>query len=84
MFLSISSIQVFHSLKLLCRLFELEVVGMASNSSLEIDGDMEVEAFRRLFPLRYYEHYLGQSVRPDARPLAHARETTIALGTWCA
>ncbi|XP_039129913.1 exosome complex component RRP43 [Dioscorea cayenensis subsp. rotundata] len=53
---------------------------MASNSSLEIDGDMEVEAFRRLFPLRYYEHYLGQSVRPDARPLAHARETTIALG----
>ncbi|MQL74819.1 hypothetical protein Taro_007176, partial [Colocasia esculenta] len=43
-------------------------------------GDMEVEAYRRLFPLPYYERHLLESVRPDGRPLSSARDTSIALG----
>jgi exosome complex component RRP43 len=41
---------------------------------------MEVEAFRRLFPLPFYDRHLSKSVRPDARTLDSARETTISLG----
>ncbi|WOL18687.1 exosome complex component RRP43 [Canna indica] len=43
-------------------------------------GDMEVEAYRRLFPLPFYERYLQNYVRPDARPLHRARDTSVALG----
>lgn len=43
-------------------------------------GEMEVEAYRRLFPLAFYERHLRDSVRPDARPLHRARDTSIALG----
>lgn len=43
-------------------------------------GEMEVEAYRRLFPLAFLERYLGESVRPDARRLSEARPTTVALG----
>ncbi|RRT84485.1 hypothetical protein B296_00002769 [Ensete ventricosum] len=42
---------------------------------------MEVEAYRRLFPLPFYERHLLDSVRPDARPLHRARDTSIALGS---
>ncbi|KAL6007249.1 hypothetical protein ACLOJK_032745 [Asimina triloba] len=45
-----------------------------------LSGEMEVDAYRRLFPLRFYERHLLESVRPDARPLSRARETTLALG----
>ncbi|CAO2147359.1 unnamed protein product [Urochloa humidicola] len=41
---------------------------------------MEVEAYRRLFPLAFLERHLGESVRPDARRLFEARPTTVALG----
>ncbi|RWW27130.1 hypothetical protein BHE74_00003169 [Ensete ventricosum] len=44
-------------------------------------GEMEVEAYRRLFPLPFYERHLLDSVRPDARPLHRARDTSIALGS---
>ncbi|KAJ4977538.1 hypothetical protein NE237_008318 [Protea cynaroides] len=43
-------------------------------------GEMEVDAFRRLFPLRFHERHLLESIRPDARPLERARESTVALG----
>ncbi|KAF8776599.1 hypothetical protein HU200_003320 [Digitaria exilis] len=43
-------------------------------------GEMEVEAYRRLFPLAFLERHLGQSIRPDARRLSQVRETTVALG----
>ncbi|XXG54495.1 hypothetical protein AAC387_Pa03g2359 [Persea americana] len=46
----------------------------------DLSGEMEVDAYRRLFPLRFYERHLLESVRPDARPLAHARDTSLALG----
>uniref|UniRef100_A0A0E0F527 Ribosomal RNA-processing protein 43 n=1 Tax=Oryza meridionalis TaxID=40149 RepID=A0A0E0F527_9ORYZ len=42
-------------------------------------GEMEMEAYRRLFPLAFLERHLRESVRPDARRLAEARPTTIAL-----
>ncbi|KAL3752588.1 hypothetical protein ACJRO7_000056 [Eucalyptus globulus] len=44
-------------------------------------SEMEVNAFRRLFPLRYYERHLSESIRPDARPLKKARDTIVSLGT---
>nr|XP_023922904.1 exosome complex component RRP43-like [Quercus suber] len=44
--------------------------------SLEVD----VDAFRHLFPLRFYERPLTESIRPDGKPLGRARDTTIALG----
>ncbi|XP_058105339.1 uncharacterized protein LOC131248864 [Magnolia sinica] len=59
--------------------------GVGDRSSNEkgdemLSGEMEVDAYRRLFPLRFYERHLLQSVRPDARPLSRARDTTLALG----
>lgn len=50
------------------------------NASEDFSSEMEVDAFRRLFPLRYFERHLTESIRPDARPLGKARDTTIALG----
>jgi len=41
---------------------------------------MEVEAFKRLYPLPFYERYLDSSVRPDGRPLGRARPTSVSLG----
>ncbi|KAL4205429.1 hypothetical protein AMTRI_Chr01g137250 [Amborella trichopoda] len=45
--------------------------------SEELEGEMEVEAYRRLFPLQFYERHLSDSVRPDARPLNKTRPTSI-------
>lgn len=42
--------------------------------------DMEVEAFKRLYPLQFFERYLNSNVRPDGRPLMRARPTSINLG----
>nr|KJB12298.1 hypothetical protein B456_002G010400 [Gossypium raimondii] len=50
------------------------------NASGDLSTEVEVDAFRRLFPLRFYEKHLLESIRPDARPLGRARETTIAPG----
>ncbi|KAK8313508.1 hypothetical protein V6Z11_D01G113300 [Gossypium hirsutum] len=50
------------------------------NASDDLSTEVEVDAFRRLFPLRFYEKHLLKSIRPDARPLGRARETTIGLG----
>ncbi|XP_008647516.1 exosome complex exonuclease RRP43 isoform X1 [Zea mays] len=45
-----------------------------------VAGEMEVEAYRRLFPVAFLERHLGESVRIDARRLREARPTTVALG----
>ncbi|GLT88206.1 hypothetical protein SLE2022_062410 [Rubroshorea leprosula] len=50
------------------------------NASGDLSTELEVDAFRRLFPLRFFERHLAESIRPDARPLGKARDTTIALG----
>ncbi|RZC89055.1 hypothetical protein C5167_030749 [Papaver somniferum] len=55
-----------------------ETDGSGGNGDLA--GEMEVDAFRRLFPLRYYERHLLESVRPDARPLGTSRTTSVSLG----
>ena len=52
----------------------------AAYGSSDLSSEMEVDAFRRLFPLPYHEHHLLKSVRPDARKLGSARYTTLALG----
>ncbi|XWS59116.1 hypothetical protein CRYUN_Cryun08bG0094500 [Craigia yunnanensis] len=49
------------------------------NASGDLSTEVEVDAFRRLFPLRFYEKHLSESIRPDARPLGRARDTTISL-----
>ncbi|GMN54723.1 hypothetical protein TIFTF001_023852 [Ficus carica] len=51
-----------------------------SNASGDLSSEMEVDAFRRLFPLRFYERHLAELIRPDGRALGKARDTTIALG----
>lgn len=53
----------------------------SSDASGDLSADMEVDAFRRLFPIQFYEKHFVQSIRPDARPLNSARDTTIALGS---
>lgn len=53
---------------------------VSANGSSDLSSEMEVDAFRRLFPLRFHERHLVESIRPDARPLETARETTLALG----
>lgn len=50
------------------------------NASGDLSTEMEVDAFRRLFPLRFHERHLAESIRPDARSLGRARDTTMALG----
>ena len=51
-----------------------------SNASGDLSSEMEVDAFRRIFPLRFYERHLAELIRPDGRALGKARDTTIALG----
>lgn len=58
---------------------ERKMVGSA-NGATDLSSEMEVDAFRRLFPLRFHERHLLESVRPDARSLGKARETSLALG----
>lgn len=53
---------------------------MASASGSDFSSEMEVDAFRRLFPLHFHERHLLESIRPDGRPLRKARDTTVALG----
>ncbi|XP_062166211.1 uncharacterized protein LOC133872647 [Alnus glutinosa] len=50
------------------------------DTSGDLSSEVEVDAFRRLFPLRFYERHLAESIRPDGRPLGRARDTTISLG----
>ncbi|CAL5420842.1 unnamed protein product [Camellia sinensis] len=59
-----------------------EQKGMSSaNASSDLSSEMEVDAFRRLFSLRFHERHLLESTCPDARKLGKARDTTLALGT---
>lgn len=50
------------------------------NASSDLSSEMELDAFRRLFPLRFHERHLVESIRPDGRQLGNARDTTLALG----
>ncbi|GFP87747.1 exosome complex component rrp43 [Phtheirospermum japonicum] len=53
---------------------------MAATSGInDLSSEMEVDAFRRLFPLRFHERHLLESIRPDGRPLERARETKLTL-----
>ncbi|CAL0310089.1 unnamed protein product [Lupinus luteus] len=52
----------------------------APNASDDLSSEMEVDAFRRLFPLRFFERHLAESIRPDGRPLGKARDTSVFLG----
>lgn len=52
-----------------------------ANGSGDLSSQMELDAFRRLFPLRFHERYLGESIRPDGRALGEARYTTVVLGS---
>ncbi|KAI7997698.1 Exosome complex component RRP43 [Camellia lanceoleosa] len=53
----------------------------SANASSDLSSEMEVDAFRCLFPLRFHERHLLESTCPDARNLGKARDTTLALGT---
>ncbi|KAK6127349.1 hypothetical protein DH2020_038892 [Rehmannia glutinosa] len=54
---------------------------MAATSGVhDLSSEMEVDAFRRLFPLCFHERHLLESIRPDGRPLGKARDTTLMLG----
>ncbi|KAL3841260.1 hypothetical protein ACJIZ3_025851 [Penstemon smallii] len=56
-------------------------MGTSTNGKVnDFSSDMEVDAFRRLFPLRFHERHLAESIRPDGRPLGKARDTTLVLG----
>ncbi|XP_028213738.1 exosome complex component RRP43-like [Glycine soja] len=50
------------------------------NVSEDLSSEVEVDAFKRIFPLRYFERHLAESIRADGRPLGKARETSIFLG----
>ncbi|KAI7998046.1 Exosome complex component RRP43 [Camellia lanceoleosa] len=52
----------------------------SANASGDLSSEMKVDAFRRLFPLRFHERHLLESVQLDARKLGKARDTTLALG----
>ncbi|KAB1222362.1 Exosome complex component RRP43 [Morella rubra] len=50
------------------------------DASGDLSSEIEVDAFRCLFPLRFYERHLAESIWPDGSPLGRARETSIAPG----
>ncbi|ESQ29472.1 hypothetical protein EUTSA_v10023611mg [Eutrema salsugineum] len=50
------------------------------DSSQDLSSEMEVDAFRKIFPLRFFERHLSESLRPDGRPLGKARDTIVNLG----
>lgn len=50
------------------------------DSSQDLSTEMEVDAFRRIFPLRFFERHLSESLRPDGRQLGKARDTIVNLG----
>ncbi|XP_057721832.1 uncharacterized protein LOC130935921 isoform X1 [Arachis stenosperma] len=50
------------------------------DASKDLSSEMEVDAFRRLFPLKYFERHLAEAIRPDGRSLGKARDTTVVLG----
>ncbi|KAK7275212.1 hypothetical protein RIF29_16321 [Crotalaria pallida] len=56
-------------------------MGMIPNAaSDDLSSEMEVDAFRRLFPLRFFERHLAESIHPDGRTLRKARETSVFFG----
>ncbi|KAJ3671768.1 hypothetical protein LUZ60_007847 [Juncus effusus] len=59
---------------------ETTTVAEAGGEAKGMAAQMEVEAYRRLFPLPFYERHLAESLRPDGRPLGAARDTTVSLG----
>lgn len=60
----------------------LQTMGLPNAASGDLSSEMEVDAFRRLFPIQFYERHLAESIRPDGRALGKARDTTIALGLF--
>ncbi|XP_047949144.1 exosome complex component RRP43-like [Salvia hispanica] len=52
----------------------------AASGTNDLSSEMELDAFRRLFPLRFHERHLLESIRPDGRPLGRARDTSLSLG----
>lgn len=57
------------------------LIPMASTTTAGLADEMELEAFRRLFPLPYQERFLRQSLRPlgsATRPLHRVRDTTVS------
>ncbi|KAM1109605.1 hypothetical protein ACFX13_009142 [Malus domestica] len=50
------------------------------DGSGDLLSKMDGDAFRRLFPLQFYESHFVKSTRPDGRSLTEARETSSALG----
>lgn len=53
---------------------------MAAVASLGPTADLQAEAFQRLYPDQYLAKFIAQGVRPDGRPLALPRATSIGLG----
>ncbi|EEH53177.1 3' exoribonuclease [Micromonas pusilla CCMP1545] len=41
---------------------------------------MEAAAYKRLYPHEYYRKFLAEETRPDGRPLARARDVSVANG----
>ncbi|GAA0154341.1 hypothetical protein Leryth_012813 [Lithospermum erythrorhizon] len=56
------------------------VMKMEAGNGTDLSSEMEVEAFRRLFPLKFHERHLVESIRSDGRQLKKARDTSLALG----
>ncbi|KAL0337953.1 UNVERIFIED_CONTAM: Exosome complex component RRP43 [Sesamum calycinum] len=45
----------------------------------DLSSEMELDAFRRLFPIRFHERHLLESIRPDGRALGRARTRRLCL-----
>lgn len=53
-----------------------------AKADLAGDGDdVELEAFRRLYPAEFLQQFLKDGVRPDGRPLGRARPTSLSVGS---
>lgn len=40
-----------------------------------------MEAYRKIYPLEFYRHFLSQEVRPDKRSLFKSRKVKVTVGS---
>ena len=52
----------------------------AAATAMAAAQELDEAAFRRLYPDDFYARFFAEGVRPDGRPVSHARHTSIGIG----
>ncbi len=58
-----------------------EFVKERDETNVQLEIQLEMEAFRKISPLEYHRKFLQQGIRPDGRLLTKNRKITIKTGS---